>query len=52
MKQINTGDISQFIAYLHELDLASSSQARIISGLRSFFTYRMEKSLKMTQPKP
>lgn len=47
IKQINTGDISQFIAYLHELGLASSSQARIISGLRSFFTYlRMEKIIE------
>ncbi len=30
--------LQQFTAWLHELGMSGSSQARIISGVRSFFT--------------
>lgn len=45
-KQIKTGigqityeNLQEFITYLNELGLEASSQARIISGLKSFFNY-------------
>jgi len=38
---VEKGHIDQFLVYLSELGLSSSSQARVVSGLRSFFQYLM-----------
>jgi integrase/recombinase XerD len=37
--QIKLNHLRQFIVYLNQLGLAGNSQARIISGLKSFFHY-------------
>ncbi len=36
---IVTDDIEQFLAVLYDLGMSSSSQARILSGLKSFYNY-------------
>ncbi|RZK48201.1 MAG: tyrosine recombinase [Pedobacter sp.] len=38
-KQITLRHLRQFIGYLNELGLEASSQARIVSGLKSFFQF-------------
>jgi len=40
--QIELDDLQQFLQYLNELGLAAGSQARIISGLKSFFYYLLQ----------
>lgn len=37
--QIKASDISAFITIIHEIGLSATTQARIISGLKSFFNY-------------
>lgn len=37
--QLQESDLHDFLKNIHELGLASSSQARIIAGIRSFFEY-------------
>jgi integrase/recombinase XerD len=32
-------DLQEFLAWIHELGMTAASQARIISGIRSFYTY-------------
>lgn len=39
LKQIKLDDLQQFIAQLHDLGLAARSQARIISGIKQFFSF-------------
>lgn len=36
---LQLSDLQQFIHYIHTLGISARSQARIISGIRSFFTY-------------
>ena len=44
---IKTDDIENFLAVLYDLGMSSSSQARILSGLKSFYNYLiLEKSLQ------
>lgn len=37
--ELKLNDLEHFIAYLHDLGLSDRSQARIISGLKSFYKY-------------
>lgn len=37
--EISYNHLSDFIAYIHELGLSATSQARIISGIKAFFKY-------------
>ena len=39
LEEIQLEDLQQFLQYLNELGLAAGSQARIISGMKSFFNY-------------
>ena len=48
--QINQDDISSFLAYLHDLGIGASSQARILSGIRSFFKYLIVEELIENNP--
>lgn len=41
VKQIDVRTLKSFINWLNELDVLPNSQARIISGLKSFFAYLM-----------
>jgi len=43
-------DLQKFVTYLNELDLAASSQARIISGLKAFFEYLLLENLIEENP--
>lgn len=38
-KTIRLSDLQTFLVYLHDLGLAASSQARLISGLKAFFNF-------------
>jgi integrase/recombinase XerD len=45
---ITADDISKFLAWIHELGLSATTQARIISGLKAFFNYLFaEKEIKI-----
>lgn len=39
--EITQNDISSFLVYLNELGISAASQARILSGIRSFYHYLM-----------
>jgi integrase/recombinase XerD len=47
---INQEDISSFLAYLHDLGIGASSQARILSGIRAFFKYLLLEELITNDP--
>ncbi|QPH40280.1 site-specific tyrosine recombinase XerD [Pedobacter endophyticus] len=38
---INVGDLRSFLSWLNQLGMLPSTQARVISGLKAFFTYLM-----------
>lgn len=40
-EEVQLGDLQDFIEQLNKVELATSSQARIISGIRQFFKYLM-----------
>ena len=42
--------LQQFIAWIHELGMTATSQARIISGLKSFFKFLILEDLIKTNP--
>ncbi len=42
LTDISLEDLQQFIQHINELGLAATSQARIISGLKSFFNYLLQ----------
>lgn len=57
--KVEADHIDKFLKFLHELEIGTRSQARILSGLRSFFQYLMlEDMIKadptelVTSPKP
>lgn len=39
LKEVSTDELETFMAYLHEIGMGAASQARILSGIRSFFKY-------------
>ncbi len=43
-------DLQAFIAHIHQQDFASSSQARIISGIKAFYGYLLLEEIMMTNP--
>src|ERR1700677_2631288 len=48
--QIDLKDLEQFIKWIAELGMTAGSQARIISGLRSFFKYCLLEQVVTTNP--
>lgn len=48
--QVSGEDLSKFLVYLHDLGLSSLSQTRIISGLRSFFSYLQTERIVTSDP--
>ncbi len=48
--KIELKDLQSFVKWIHELGLTPASQARIISGLRSFFKYCSIEQLTTTDP--
>ena len=48
--EISGEDIKQFLAFLNELGLTGTSQSRIISGLKQFYTYLILENLVKEDP--
>jgi integrase/recombinase XerD len=49
-QQIDLKDLENFIRWISELGMTPGSQARIISGLRSFFKYCLQEQIITTSP--
>jgi integrase/recombinase XerD len=49
-KDITLKDLERFIKYIAELGMTPASQARIISGLRSFYKYCLLEQITVTDP--
>ena len=50
MKQVTHETVESFFAYLYDIHIGAKSQARILSGLKSFFHYLMEEGLLDKDP--
>ncbi|HEY2581774.1 MAG TPA: site-specific tyrosine recombinase XerD [Mucilaginibacter sp.] len=49
-EKITLGDLRQFIVWVNELGMIPSSQARILSGIKSFFKYLLMEDLIKSDP--
>ena len=49
-QQIDLKDLENFIKWISELVMTAGSQARIISGLRSFFKYCLQEQIINSSP--
>ena len=49
-KQLELKDLENFIRWISELGMTAGSQARIISGLRSFFKYCLQEQILSINP--
>ena len=47
---IKQGDIENFFAYLYDMNIGATSQARILSGLKSFWRYLLQEEIADTDP--
>ena len=50
INDIQQGDIENFFAYLYDLNIGATSQARILSGLKSFWRYLTQEGLADKDP--
>ena len=50
LKDIRQEDIEGFFAYLYELGLSASSQARILSGIKKFYSYLTQEKIVVENP--
>ena len=50
INDIKQNDIENFFAYLYDLNIGATSQARILSGLKSFFRYLIQEGLAEKDP--
>lgn len=48
--QIETDHLNDFIKWINELGMTSASQARIISGLKSFYTFCLQEQISTVDP--
>jgi integrase/recombinase XerD len=48
--EVSLNDLQAFIQFIHELGLNATSQARIISGLRSFYKYCITEQITTIDP--
>src|SRR3954447_15514584 len=48
--EIELGDLQQFIKWIAELGMTASSQARIISGIRTFYKYCLIEDITSADP--
>ena len=49
-KEIELNHLEDFLQWINELGMTSSSQARIISGLRSFYKFCLQEQISRTDP--
>ncbi|NTE01106.1 site-specific tyrosine recombinase XerD [Agrobacterium tumefaciens] len=50
LNEITTADLKSFLSWLNELGMLASTQARVISGLKAFFTYLILEELISNNP--
>lgn len=50
VKSIQSSHLNEFIRHLHEMGISANSQARIISGLKSFFRYLILEDIVTSDP--
>nr|WP_121274225.1 site-specific tyrosine recombinase XerD [Pedobacter schmidteae] len=50
VKDISSGDLKLFVSWINGLGMLASTQARVISGLKSFFGFLMLEELITTDP--
>lgn len=50
VKEISSADLKKFISWINELGMLPSTQARVISGLKSFFSFLMLEQIIMEDP--
>jgi integrase/recombinase XerD len=50
LTEINSADIKLFISWLNNLGMLASTQARVISGLKAFFSYLMLEDVIVDNP--
>ena len=50
IKDLKQGNIENFFAYLFDLNIGATSQARILSGLKSFWRYLIQENLAESDP--
>lgn len=48
--EIELADLSEFLKWINELGMTAASQARIVSGLRSFYKYCNQEQISQTDP--
>ncbi len=48
--KVETGHIEKFLRLLHDLEISPRSQARILSGIRSFYQYLITEDLLQADP--
>jgi integrase/recombinase XerD len=49
-KQIELSQLEEFVKWINELGMTPTSQARIISGLRSFYKFCLQEQISETDP--
>lgn len=49
-QQVQLTDLRGFISWLNELGVQASTQARVISGIKAFFSYLMQEEVITTDP--
>lgn len=50
VKEITSADLKKFISWINELGMLPSTQARVISGLKSFFSFLMLEQIIVEDP--
>lgn len=50
LKEIKFSDLQAFISWINDLGLGARSQARLISGIKSFFKYLIEENVIIVNP--
>lgn len=50
LKDIHQEDIEAFFAHLYDLGLSASSQARILSGIKKFYSYLIQEKIVVENP--
>ena len=50
LKDISHENIESFLAYLYDLGLSANSQARILSGIKKFYTYLIQEKIIEENP--
>lgn len=50
LKNIQQEDIEAFLAFLYDIGISTNSQARILSGIKKFFTYIIQEKIIIKDP--